>query len=303
MNVKNDILEELRSVSELVATISRETPYRVTDDYFTDLSSRVLIRIKTQYKPLSFNVPDGYFEGFAEGLLARIRKEAGAGARLEAAGAAGGLGERAGARSSFEPVMTGEPAEQELNALSPLLMQLRSMETYRMPKGYFEEVSPLLAIAKEVNPYTVPEEYFHRLPVEIDEKVAERRKPKDPDMGSGPAKVVAFGGRRTRLWQYPAAAVVAGLILTIGWLRLHVPGSRSNASQEIAHRLGTVSDQDLQSFLANPDEEAQVDHPAYTVAVLDFNDGDLRSLLGDIPDGELKQYMDEHGGAVDIATN
>lgn len=157
-----------------------------------------------------------------------------------------------------------------------------------MPEGYFEEVSPLLAVAKELNPYTVPEEYFHRLPVEIKQK--------------RPAKVVAFG-RRTRLWQYSAAAVVAGLILTIGWLRLHVPGSRSGGSQEITAKLGKVSDQDLQSFLADPDEEAQVDHPAYNVAALDFNDGDVKSLLGDIPDGDLKQYMDEHGGAVDIATN
>jgi hypothetical protein len=29
----------------------------------------------------------------------------------------------------------------------------------------------------------------------------------------------------------------------------------------------------------------------------------LKTLLGDVPDGELKQYMEEHGGAMDIATN
>jgi hypothetical protein len=283
MNVKNDILEELRSVSELVATISRETPYRVADDYFTDLSNRVMIRIKTQHKPLSFNVPEGYFEGFAEGLLAKIK-------------AGIGSGERAGARPGFEPVksipeIAHETAEQELTALSPLLAQLRSMETYRMPEGYFEEVSPLLAVAKELNPYTVPEEYFRRLPVEIEKKRPAK------------AKVVAFSGRRTRLWQYSAAAVVAGLILTIGWLRLHVPGSHGGKSPDLTAKIGNVSDQDLQSFLADPDEEAQVDHPANNVAALDFNDGDISSLLGDIPDGELKQYMDEHGGAVDIATN
>jgi hypothetical protein len=279
MNVKNDILEELRSVSELVATISRETPYRVADDYFTDLSNRVLLRVKTQHKPLAFNVPDGYFEGFAEGLLARIK-------------AGTGSGERAGARPGFEPMKTvPESVDQELATLSPVLAQLRSKETYRMPEGYFEEVSPILAVAKELNPYTVPEEYFHQLPVEVEKK--------------RPAKVVAFGGRRTRLWQYSAAAVVAGLILTIGWLRLHVPGSHGGTPANVPLNIAKVSDQDLQNFLADThtDSDSPVDQSAANTASLEFNDGEVKSLLGEIPDGELKQYMDEHGGAVDIATN
>ena len=293
MNVKNDILEELRSVSELVATISRETPYWVADDYFPDFANRLLIRIKTQHKPLAFNVPEGYFEGFAEGVLARIKS---------GAGATGFIGQDpgVGGRPGFGPVKAvPEAADQELSTLSPLLAELRSKETYRMPEGYFDEVSPILAVAKELNPYTVPEEYFHQLPVDIEEKVGD----KDADIVTKPARVVAIGGRRTRLWQYSAAAVVAGLILTIGWLRLHVPGSHGGTTQEIAAKIKNVSDQDLQSFLANPDEEAQVDHPANNVSALAFNDGDIKSLLGEIPDGELKQYMDDHGEAVDIATN
>lgn len=273
MNVKNDILEELRSVSELVATISRETPYRVADDYFTDLSNRVLLRIKTQHKPLTFNVPEGYFEGFAEGLLAKIKSGASAG-------------------PGFEPLKAlPETVEQELGGLSPLLAQLRPKETYRMPEGYFEEVSPILAVAKELNPYTVPEEYFHQLPAEVEKK--------------RPAKVVAIGGRKTRLWQYSAAAVVAGLILTIGWLRLHVPGSHSGTPANVPLNIAKVSDQDLQNFLADThtDGDSPVDQSAANTASLEFNDGEIKSLLGEIPDGELKQYMDEHGGAVDIATN
>ena len=299
MNVKNDILEELRSVSEFVATISRETPYRVADDYFADLCERVLIRVKTNHKPLAFNVPDGFFEGFAAGVLAKIK--AGAEARPDfEAGAP--LGERAGARPGFE---LPETVEQELSGLSPLLAQLRSKETYRMPEGYLEEVSPILAVAKEFNPYTVPEEYFHQLPTGIEEKVAESREEK-AGLVKKPAKVVAFGGRRTRLWQYSAAAVVAGLILTIGWLRLHVPGrSPMRPADNITAVLPKVSDQDLQSFLADTheDDDTPVDQSAANVAALDFNDGEVNSLLADIPDGDLKQYMDEHGGAVDIATN
>ncbi len=169
-----------------------------------------------------------------------------------------------------------------------------------MPEGYFEEISPVLTIARELNPYRVPEEYFHQLPAEIEEKLVVVTVEKKP------AKVVVFGGRRTRLWKYSAAAVVAGLILTIGWLRLQVTGGktlRSTASpvENITASLPKVSDQDLQSFLA--DQDTTLAQPTNNIAALDFNDGDVKSLLGDIPDGELKQYMDEHGGVVDIATN
>src|SRR5579872_4600386 len=83
MNGMNDISDELRSLSELIATISRDTPYRVADDYYTDLANRVLLQVKNHHKPLTFNVPEGYFEGFAEGLLARIRKETGAEAKIQ----------------------------------------------------------------------------------------------------------------------------------------------------------------------------------------------------------------------------
>src|SRR5258708_6965124 len=127
MNVKNDISEELRSLSELVATISRQTPYRVADDYFTDFSTRMLLRIKTQHKPLAFNVPDGYFEGFAEGVLARIKA---------------GTNKNSGTGPA-QPLST-EGVEGELAALSPLLAQLRPIKTYQLPEGYFDELSPIL---------------------------------------------------------------------------------------------------------------------------------------------------------------
>lgn len=284
MNVKNDISEELRSLSELVATISRQTPYRVADDYFTSLSSRILLRLKTQHKPMAFNVPEGYFDGFAEGLLARIKAGAGSPA----------------ATANGAPLPMAESAAAELAALSPLLAQLRSLETYRMPEGYFEEISPVLAVAKNFNPYTVPDEYFHQFPVSLTEEVVEE-KLLEPQKEKTTAKVVSFGGRRTNWFKYSAAAVVAGLILTIGWLRLHVPGGNGvKAVAEVPGNWKNVSDQELQSFLA--DQETPLTQQGNT-ASLDFNDNDVKSLLGDVPDGDLKQYMDEHGGAVDLATN
>ena len=87
MTGKNDILQELRSLSELVASIGRQTPYRVADDYFTDLSTRTLLRCKTHHKPMAFNVPEGYFASFAGNVLARIKGSAQAGSTIGAASA------------------------------------------------------------------------------------------------------------------------------------------------------------------------------------------------------------------------
>lgn len=282
MNAKNDISEELRSLSELVATISRQTPYRVADDYFTDFPTRVLLRVKAQHKSLTFNVPEGYFEGFAGSVLARIKAGAGSGSGLAGQG----------------PVVPPEGAEKELAALSPLLARVRGIIPYRVPEGYFEELSPVLTVAREKNPYSIREEYFRRLPAEIAAKLAEPAE----RVEKKPAKIVAFGGRRTNWWKYSAAAVVAGLVLTVGWLRLHVPGRDGHGnSAEIAAGLPKVSDQELQDFLA--DQDTTLAQPTNNTATLDFNDGDVRSLLGNIPDRELKQYIEEHGGANDIATN
>ena len=82
MNVKNEISEELRSLSALVASISRQTPYEVPEGYFANFPTLTVRRINPEtpqieglesVKPLTFNVPEGYFEGFAQGVLARIK--------------------------------------------------------------------------------------------------------------------------------------------------------------------------------------------------------------------------------------
>jgi hypothetical protein len=304
MHGTNDILQELRSLSELVASISRQTPYRVADDYFPDLPIRTmsLIKtgIKTHHKSMAFNVPDGYFEGFAKGMLARIKADTQPASAVQTtadgAGRTSGISQAAAAGRTTLP----ETAAGELAALSPLLAQLRPLGTYQMPEGYFGEMAPILAVAKELNPYTVPEEYFQQLPGEVEEKLLQPRVEKTP------VKVIPMGGRRTNWWKYSAAAVVAGLIFTIGWLRLQPTGGDHHgttvASTDVPANLMKVSDQDLQSFLSDQDESL-AQQPANATATIDFNDNDVRSLLGDLPDGDLKQYMDDHGGTVDIATN
>ncbi len=71
---------------------------------------------------------------------------------------------------------------------------------------------------------------------------------------------------------------------------------------DLSNVLAKVSDQEMQTYL--DDQQSILSEPVTnSTANLDINDSDVKSLLGDVPDGELKHDMDEHGRASDIATN
>jgi len=285
MQAKNEILEELRSLSTVIDKISRQTPYGLPEGYFNDFPDFMMRRLMGG--PLSaaigpsgpssapFQVPEGYFEGFAGGVLARIK--AGQGARAY----------------SGEPAATGlSEAAEELSLLSPLLSGISRKAPYQVPEGYFEELSPILTGLRERPVYTVPEGYFEELAGQIVSRV----KP-------APARIVTMR-RPGTWWRYSAAAVVVGLVLTLGWLRLHTSG-RNGTPVDVAHSLYTVSDQEIQNYLDNHNNIplAEPDSILNSTATLNVDENDVKNLLGDIPDGELKQYLEEHGGTKDVATN
>jgi hypothetical protein len=283
MNGTNEILEELRSLSPSVAAISRRTPYEVPEGYFTGFPVLVLGRVAgwKGAKSLTYSVPEGYFDRFAQDVLARIKTGAAAGtlSPADVALAAGG--------EASDPV-------------SPVLAQIGRVTPYQTPEGYFEELTPLLAVLKDKNPYAVPEGYFDSLSEVITARTGQMI---GHEMREG--KVVSLGSRARRSigWlKYSAAAVVAGLIFTVGWLRWHQPAGETNNPNFNLATLSKVSDTELQNYLT--DQDTTLAQPlSNTTATVDMNDTDLKTLLGDIPDGELKQYMEEHGGANDIATN
>lgn len=296
MDVKNDISEELRALSALVASISRETPYRVPEGYFSTFPALVAQKVA---KPLTFTVPEGYFEGFAAQVLNRIKTGS-----VPSTSA----GEKTGSELSKNAVGADE--------LPAILMQAGArVMPYSVPEDYFEGLSPVLAVLREKNPFSVPEGYFEGLAGKISGTIAAREpvaetQPQNESKNPGTAKVVSFSKQRNWL-KYSAAAVVAGLILTAGWLRLHPSTDRQNVANAagtgtVPVELAKVSDQDLQSFLVDQDTTLAQPEPISgntATAALDMSDTDMKNLLGDVPDGELKQYMEEHGGANDIATN
>jgi len=340
MDVKNDILEELRLLSAVVAAISRKTPYEVPGGYFLDLPARVLqqvggrhVRGQMDHKPLIFSVPEGYFEGFAQQVLNRIKT--GAGVLTTAAEV------MKTAAESLAP-LAGEVEHAGGDPFSSILAEIGRRTPYSVPEGYFEAQLPLLTVARGSNPYTIPADYFegqapllaiarnnpYTVPAGyFDERATAIRVAAVVEQGAviaGSAKVIDIdvrgavqrGGRRMNWLKYSAAAVVAGLILTVGFLRIHTSGHGSDklhigfrgqlAPIDIAKTMSSVSDQELQNFLTV--QGATFEQPANSAstlgaATLDVNDNDLKTLLGNVPDGELKQYLEEHGGANDMETN
>jgi hypothetical protein len=311
MNGKNDISDELKALSILVDGISRQHPYTVPAGYFDTLAQQVLNRIAS--KSLTFSVPDGYFDNFAFRVLDRIK--AGKGAEVFSAEVFSA--EVFSATPEILPqVFFEESVQEELARLSATVSRISHETPYVLPEGYFDELSPVLTLLKDRPTYEVPVGYFDGLAADAATKMG--RVGKDvlhvssgaaPGKGSGPAKVIGIGTRSKVLtgnwWKYSAAAVIAGVILTLSWPQLHMANMNATAHAvpiDLSNVLAKVSDQEMQTYL--DDQQSILSEPVTnSTASLDINDSDVKSLLGDVPDGELKQYMEEHGRANDIATN
>jgi len=283
-------LTELEQLSMVVAGISRQTPYEVPDGYFSEFPGKMPLLVSQDAmkeatpsnwgKGPVMSVPEGYFEGFASRMLEKIR---------------------AGA---VQPEARREATQE--GEFSPLLERIGKNMPYEVPEGYFDSSIPstLLIGLKDKTTYEVPEGYFESFA----EIVTARIKPADVKQTG---KLVTMSGqRKTSWWKYAAAAVVAGLLVTFGWQRVQTIfrskdplAGTVNVSQDLAK----VSDQDIQNYVddhtAQIQQVQQEEDYANSTASLDISDNDVKSLLGDVPDGDLAQYMEEHGDLKDYPTN
>jgi hypothetical protein len=297
MQSKENIVEELKLISEFVAAIPRGTqhPFDLPQGYFEGLSDRVMeaIKIPLFTKDNPYAVPQGYFEEFAGKLLARIK---------------------AG--------QSGDPRE-ELSVLSPLLDRIDKRSPFQIPEGYFshlsgavlsgaqaigfvndelEKLPSLMAGLRDKSVYEVPEGYFDGLAGNI---LALAKKP-----ATAPAAVISMNsrdnGRRRSIgkWlKYSAAAVTAGLILTMGWLGFHNPANGTGSTDLVAN-LSKVSDQEILNYLESQNMPlAETTANSTATATLDLNDADVKNILGNVPDAELDQYMEDNGGTKNPVTN
>jgi hypothetical protein len=289
MQDKEDIFEELRLISELVAGIDRRTPYAVPEGYFEGLSEQVLGRVKQT----PYSVPLGYFDGFADKLMARIRA---------------GREDHAG---------------DELAGLSSLLSGLDKKTPFQAPEGYFgeltgnilsgihaidfvndklENLSPLMSGLQQANVYEAPDGYFDSLPEAVLSVIRESAVPVIP---IGRQALVISVSRRRKWLQVASAAIVAGLILTAGWLRFNrsgkVIGDKQDATVSL---LAKASDQEIENYLDNQNVSlSEVLASNNSSSMLDVSDSDVKNILGDVSDDELQQYLEDNGSPKDPVTN
>jgi hypothetical protein len=215
-----------------------------------------------------FNVPEGYFESFANDVLAKVK------------------GKQAVSVSD------------ELSSISPLLAGISRKMPFSVPDNYFEEgifppsitgeednLPEVLSAAGKLMPYEVPAGYFDRLPQQILQKVAEKPS----------AKVVSFN----RSWmRYAAAAVLIGFVALLGFFYLSGNKTIDPAKQPeawIARKLKNISNQELEEFIKtasviNGTEMAKKEvkgNGKYEVEKLlqDVSDTELDAFLKQVPSG------------------
>ena len=163
MRNPEEILNELRSISPLIASMEKVNPWTVPDGYFDKLAEGIAGRVKYEYpqqtslegKVAGQQVPEGYFDHLSESILSRIRAQ--------------------------------EMEEGLRDSEFPVLESLRKVPVFKVPEGYFDqlgdqvldkikragdsgnatgndpELPEILLKLRAVNVFKVPEGYFEQL--------------------------------------------------------------------------------------------------------------------------------------------
>jgi hypothetical protein len=215
-----------------------------------------------------FSVPEGYFEGFASALLAKVKAS-------EAS------------------------AQTELEELSPLLASIPKVMPYSLPFSYFEQNSGLIpdfsqdprlsvlnTIGKEL-PYKIPQQYFEILPNQMLAKVAPPT-----------AKVVPLFARR---WMRMVAAAVTGGALFIGGYQYFnkqwgdSADDATNTTQNLVVRnapaiekeIKSTSTKELDEFIKN----IGINLKAPKAEVSSASKDNAKELLRDVSDTEMETFL------------
>lgn len=111
---KNEILNELESVSPALAAMDKVNVFRVPEGYFNDLPQTVSTSIFFDQHPKTqvSDIPDGYFDDLSNKILTNIKKN-----------------------------VTTSNAEEEIRNISPLIHSLKEKKIFNIPPAYFQSLS------------------------------------------------------------------------------------------------------------------------------------------------------------------
>lgn len=293
MENRNTILQELDEISPVVAALGNINPYKISPSYFETLPGEVINRLNdTQQTVLPitaseqknpFTTPPEYFESLSNHILNRVR------------------------------ALDASSPKEELEALSPLLVQIDKTPPFTRPGGFFEELPsdvlagvhaidfvnheletlPLVlnAVNKE-NIYKVPDSYFINLPLQILNKVNQEQN-----------RLISPGFRR-KLIRYTMAALITGAVAVGAWEFFQDKPTAANGNGLTGiNRISDtekISDNEIVNYLEfNEDALSE----SNSKAVSNFKEEEVKELLVDLSDDELEQYLDQHAASKDLTTN
>lgn len=227
------IIDELTQMGSLLSQHQPGEIYQVPAGYFDKFPELMQFRVTLPHimeddlhKPTHpYKVPQGYFENLPQQLLNLVKEEE-------------------------------QPAEEELETLSPLLSSL-----------------------KKENPYQVPAGYFEKLP-----------QPKHSE-----AKVVSMGSAQ-KWMRYAAAAIVIGIIAISGVLFFNQNSAIdpvTNPQAWVQQKTKKISNDELESFIELANIETNAIHPNIVNPV---KEAELKELLEDVPETEINNFLNETSG-------
>jgi hypothetical protein len=201
-----------------------------------------------------YSVPEGYFDGLATSVLAKIKGE------------------------------TPVPVTEELAQLSPLLAGISKRMPYAVPENYFEsnieglstftsesEESLVLSFIEKEMPFEVPKGYFANVPDQVFEKISNQSE-----------RVMPMKRKWMRM---AAAALVAGVMAISGIFYFTNRGG--NGTTDPVTAVKKASTEELNNFInttAVTDDKSQV-----TVN----NNPKTEKIFADISDKELNDFLDQ----------
>jgi hypothetical protein len=213
----------------------------------------------------AYQVPAGYFDGFASTMLNLVK--------------------------AMEIMDAGE----ELSLLSPVINDIDRTMPFAIPANYFnglekklmegvlasesaeesETLSPLLSGLKKNNPYTVPDNYFEGLV-----NIAKNNEPRKE------AKIISISARR---WFRVAAAAVVISFITVGAFLFTRKDTISPVDKSYAwvkKSIKQVSTDDLDQFIDMSDEQIPV--------IASVTPGkEAKELVNNLSDEQIQHFLDD----------
>ena len=238
MSTRNDILNELRELD-------------------SSLSGFSLIN--------TYQVPAGYFDGFASRMINLVK------------------------------AMDAVDAREELSLLSTLVNDIDRKIPFAIPANYFnglekklmdgvlaseseedlETLSPLLSGLKKNNPYSVPDNYFEGLV-----NIAKNSEPRKE------AKIISISVRK---WFRVAAAAVVISFIAVGaflFTRKDTVPSVDKSNAWVKKSLNQVSTNDLDQFIDVSDDQSPV--------IASVTPGkEAKELVNNLSDEQIQHFLDD----------